>query len=235
MTNEIQIFQNEQFGNLRVIDKDTQPWFVASDVSEILGYRSAYDMTRMLEDYEKDTHPVRTPGGVQQVTIISESGLYYCIMRSNKETAKEFRQWVTTDVLPSIRKYGLYMTDNLLEKTLKDPNFLITILTKYKEEKEKNKMLLHAGKLYTATEIAKELGFRSAQELNEDLRKRGIQYKVNNTWVLTADYAEKGYTSIKQHVLENGKVIYDRKWTGLGREFLLKLYNKEDANSDSNS
>ena len=62
MTNEIQIFQNEQFGNLRVIDKDTQPWFVASDVSEILGYRSAYDMTRMLEDYEKDTHPVRTPG-----------------------------------------------------------------------------------------------------------------------------------------------------------------------------
>ncbi len=226
MTNEIQIFQNEQFGNLRVIDKDTQPWFVANDVSEILGYRSAYDMTRILEDYEKDTHPVRTPGGVQQVTIISESGLYYCIMRSNKETAKEFRKWVTTDVLPSIRKYGLYMTDNLLEKTLKDPNFLITILTKYKEEKEKNEMLLHQGKLYTATEIAKELGFRSAQELNEDLRKRGIQYKVNNTWVLTADYAEKGYTSIKQDVLENGKVIYDRKWTGLGREFLLKLYNK---------
>lgn len=235
MTNEIQIFQNEQFGNLRVIDKDTQPWFVASDVSEILGYRSAYDMTRILEDYEKDTHPVRTPGGVQQVTIISESGLYYCIMRSNKETAKEFRKWVTTDVLPNIRKFGFYMTDNLLEKTLKDPNFLITILTKYKEEKEKNEMLLHQGKLYTATEIAKELGFRSAQELNEDLRKRGIQYKVNNTWVLAADYAEKGYTSIKQDVLENGKVIYDRKWTGLGREFLLKLYTKEGANSDSNS
>jgi len=81
--------------------------------------------------------------------------------------------------------------------------------------------LTHSGKLYTATEIAKELGMKSANQLNEYLVENQIQYKSNNTWVLRSWYADKGYTSIKQMILENGKVIYDRKWTERGREFLL--------------
>ena len=233
--NEIKVFQHEKFGCIRIVSRNDNPWFIAKDVCEILGTETR-DVRKIVDEDEVDIiHITDSLGRKQPVLAINESGLYNLVLKSRKEEAKPFRKWVTTDVLPNIRKFGFYMTDNLLEKTLQDPNFLITILTKYKEEKEKNEMLLHQGKLYTATEIAKEMGFRSAQELNEDLRKRGIQYKVNNTWVLTADYAEKGYTSIKQHVLENGKVIYDRKWTGLGREFLLKLYNKEGANSDSTS
>ncbi len=81
--------------------------------------------------------------------------------------------------------------------------------------------LTHSGKLYTATEVAKELGMKSANQLNEYLVENQIQYKSNNTWVLRSWYADKGYTSIKQMILENGKVIYDRKWTERGREFLL--------------
>lgn len=86
--------------------------------------------------------------------------------------------------------------------------------------------LTHVGKLYTATEIAKELGLRSAEQLNKELEEMNIQYKVNNTWVLRSWYADKGYTSIKQMVLENGKIVYDRKWTGTGREFLLGKFKE---------
>lgn len=82
--------------------------------------------------------------------------------------------------------------------------------------------LTHSGKLYTATEIAKELGMKSANQLNTYLEENQIQYLSNNTWVLRSWYADKGYTSIKQMILENGKVIYDRKWTERGREFLLE-------------
>lgn len=88
--------------------------------------------------------------------------------------------------------------------------------------------LTHVGKLYTATEIAKELGLRSATELNIALEKKSIQYKLNGTWVLRSWFADKGYTSIKQMELENGKVIYDRKWTQLGREFLINKFNSEE-------
>lgn len=90
-------------------------------------------------------------------------------------------------------------------------------------EESRNK-LIHQGKLYNTTELAKELGFRSAQALNKDLEDKKVQYKSNNTWVLCARFAEKGCVSIKQNELDNGKVVYDRKWTGIGRDFLLELY-----------
>ena len=86
-------------------------------------------------------------------------------------------------------------------------------------------ILTHVNKLYTATEIAKELGLQSAAELNIELHNRGIQYKVNNTWLLYSNYSGLGYDSIKQQVLDNGRVIYDRKFTQLGRDFILKLLN----------
>lgn len=92
-------------------------------------------------------------------------------------------------------------------------------------ESERNR-LIHIGKLYRATEIAKELGFKSAQSLNNQLEKDGIQYKVNGTWVLKTKYSDKNYTSIKLEEY-NGKIIYDRMWTGEGRDFLLGKYCKE--------
>lgn len=84
--------------------------------------------------------------------------------------------------------------------------------------------LTHAKKLYTTTEIAKELGFKSANAFNLILEEDKVQYKVNSTWVLTSKYADKEYVSIKQTELDSGKIIYDRKWTGLGRDFLINKY-----------
>jgi len=92
---------------------------------------------------------------------------------------------------------------------------------------EKIELLTHSNKLYTTTEIAKEIGYRSANALNKELGRRKVQYKVNGTWVLTARYSESGYVSIKQNVLENGKVVYDRKWTEKGRQFLVRLFEED--------
>ena len=93
-------------------------------------------------------------------------------------------------------------------------------LEKAKVEEEKNR-LIHQDKLYTTTEIAKELGFKSAKAFNEFLKEKKIQYKVNDTWVLAARFSESGYTEIKQTELDNGKIIYNRKWTGTGRDWLV--------------
>lgn len=105
---------------------------------------------------------------------------------------------------------------------------MINLLTNLKEEKEKRRLaeertkrLIHNSRTYTATEIAKELGFKSAKTFNKDLENKKIQYKVNGVWVLSADYSDKDYVSIKQQELDNGTVIYNRRWTGLGREWLL--------------
>lgn len=136
LLNQLQIFSNPEFGKIRVLEKDGQPWFVGRDVASILDYRTANDMTRILEDDEKDTQIVRTPGGEQAVVIINESGLYSAVLRSRKDEAKKFKKWVTGEVLPSIRKHGAYMTENTLEKALTSPDFLIQLATKLKEEQQ---------------------------------------------------------------------------------------------------
>ncbi len=117
---ELKIFKNSEFGEVRVIEQNNEPWFVASDVALILGYRTSNDMTRILDDDEKGTHIMSTPGGKQNMIIINESGLYSCILKSRLEGAKQFRKWVTSEVLPSIRKNGGYIAnqENLNEDEL---------------------------------------------------------------------------------------------------------------------
>lgn len=95
-----------------------EPWFVLADVAEILGYRMASDAGRILDDDEKDTHPMRTPGGMQNVTIISEPGLYRLVMRSDKPEAKRFQKWVVSEVLPAIRRTGSYIPAELTRKQI---------------------------------------------------------------------------------------------------------------------
>lgn len=167
-------------------------------------------------------------------SFLTEKGVFRLAFKSRKPEAERFQDWVTDEVLPSIRKHGIYATDNVIDKILNNPDFGIELLTKLKEERQarvlaenKNAMLMHSQKTYTATEIAKELGFKSAVALNKDLCDKGIQYKVNETHVLYSKYADMGLTEIKQQILDNGKVVYYRRFTQYGREFLLKLYGKE--------
>jgi phage antirepressor YoqD-like protein len=100
---------------------------------------------------------------------------------------------------------------------------VLSLQVELKEAEEMRDRLIHTGKLYTASEIATEMGYKSAIKFNKILKDLGIQYKVNGTWVMTAAYSDKGYTSTKELELDTGQIIYDRKWTGLGRDFLLNI------------
>ena len=213
---------------VRTINQDNEPWFIAKDIADILGYSETSAMTRYLDIDE--IMSVNLAGMNMKSSLINESGLYSAILRSRLPQAKEFKKWVTSEVLPSIRKNGIYATDLTIEKMLNDPDFAISLLTKLKEEKEarleaerKNNILMHVNKTYTATEVAKEAGFKSANEMNKFLHDKKFQYKSNGTWVMYSKYSSMGYESIKQEVLDNGRVIYHRRITQLGREFILSM------------
>lgn len=105
--NDLQVFGFEGAA-VRVVDVKGEPWWVAKDVADVLGYRMASDMARMLDDDERGTHKMRTVSGDQEMTIINESGLYSAILRSEKPEAKAFKKWITAEVLPAIRKTGTY-------------------------------------------------------------------------------------------------------------------------------
>lgn len=116
---EIQIFNNEEFGQIRTVEIDGEPWFVATDIAKALGYRMASDMTRRIDDEDKGTRKVRTIRGEQDVTVINESGLYSSILGSNIPSAKKFKHWVTSEVLPTIRKTGGYQLPQTYAEALR--------------------------------------------------------------------------------------------------------------------
>lgn len=165
--------------------------------------------------------------------FIPENIFYRLAMKAKNETAEKFQALVADEIIPSIRKNGIYATDNVIDEILNNPDFGIELLTKLKQERQarveaerKNAILTHVNKTYTMTEIAKELNLKSAIQLNKLLADKKIQYSVNGTWVLYSPYSSMGYEEIKQEILDNGKVIYHRRITQLGREFILQLFNE---------
>lgn len=165
--------------------------------------------------------------------FIPENIFYRLAMKAKNETAEKFQALVADEIIPSIRKNGIYATDNVIDEILNNPDYGIQLLTKLKEERQarveaerKNAILTHVNKTYTMTEIAKELNLKSAIQLNKLLADKKIQYSVNGTWVLYSPYSSMGYEEIKQEILDNGKVIYHRRITQLGREFILQLFNE---------
>lgn len=136
--NKIQIFQNEQFGKVRItMNENEEPLFCLADVCSVIGIANARNVKSRLDLEDVCQMDTLTEGGKQQVTFITESGLYDVIIRSDSEKAKPFRKWVTSEVLPSIRRHGAYMTQETLEKALTSPDFLIQLATNLKEEKQK--------------------------------------------------------------------------------------------------
>ena len=140
MDNQITVFASDKFGDVRIVQIGSEPWFVGKDVATALGYGEGKSLANAVANHvdveDKGVTKMMTPGGKQNVTIINESGLYSLIMSSKLPQAKEFKHWVTHEVLPSIRKHGAYLTDNALEEALTSPDFLIKLATQLKEEKE---------------------------------------------------------------------------------------------------
>lgn len=245
--NELKIFENPDFGKVRTMEIDGEPYFVGKDVAEILGYTNA---SKAIADHvdsdDKGVTNCYTLGGNQNLTVINESGLYCLILSSKLPKAKEFKHWVTSEVLPSIRKHGAYAVDELIN----DPELAIKAFTALKEERMKNKQLettvavqtqqiselkpkasyydviLNCKDLVSATEIAKDYG-KSAKWLNNLLHELGVQFKQGGIWLLYQHYAECGYTSTKTHnyLDENGgnHAKVHTYWTQKGRIFIYDL------------
>ena len=209
-------------------------------ISENVGYehKTVIQLVRdNISDFEEfgrvafEIVPFETNGGTQKREIAylneNQSTLLITYMRNN-ELTKRFK-------INLVKAFSI-MKNKLFQKQLPTPLETARMLVQVLEEKEQllltnkalekqNTILMHTNNLYTATEIAKELGLKSATMLNQKLSDMKIQYKVNNSWVFYSKYADNGYTSIKQHILENGKEIYDRKFTQTGRDFILKLFS----------
>lgn len=242
----VTIFNSPEFGDVRTLVIDNEPWFVASDIAKSLGYRMASDMTRRIDTEDKDTRPVRTPGGMQNMAIINESGLYAAILESKIDSAKRFKHWVTSEVLPAIRKTGFYGTTEFINKALNNPDVMIEMLQEIKRQREENTRLgdeilarqqiietmqpkadyydkiLSSTDTVSVTQIAKDYGM-SPQDLNALLNEIGVQYKVNGQWVLYQKHSSYGYT--KSQTFFNHKTGYtgmQTRWTQKGRLFLYE-------------
>lgn len=139
---DLQIFNSPEFGAIRTIEKDGEPWFVGKDIAVALGYEKPTDAVRKHIDVEdRGISKMETPSGAQETTIINESGLYSLVLSSKLPTAKQFKRWVTSEVIPSIRKHGAYMTPDKLEEVLLKPDTLIQLAQNLKDEQEKRRAL----------------------------------------------------------------------------------------------
>lgn len=133
--NELQIFKNNEFGEIRTVTKNNEPWFVAIDVCNALDLKNPTVSVGRLDEDEVTKFNL---GGLSgESNIVSEYGLYNLILASRKKEAKKFKRWITHEVIPSIRKHGAYMSSEVIEKTLSDPDYLIRLATNLKEEKAK--------------------------------------------------------------------------------------------------
>lgn len=187
--------QNFNFNNtaIRVIAFEQEPWFVAADVAKILGYSSSTAMTRTLEDDEKGVHNLHTPGGEQATTIINEPGLYSAILRSRRPEAKQFKRWVTHEVLPAIRKHGGYLTPDKVEEALLNPDTLITLANRLKEERAAKealaaKIAADQPKILLADAITTAKTSILIGDLAKILKSNGINIGANRLFARLRDY-----------------------------------------------
>lgn len=140
--NNIEIFKNAEFGEVRTLTVDGEPYFVGKDVAEILGYADTFGaLKKHVDEEDKQNCQNSSFESPRGLTIINESGLYSLILSSKLPAAKKFKHWITAEVIPSIRKHGAYMTEQTIEQALTNPDFLIQLATQLKTEKEKNKSL----------------------------------------------------------------------------------------------
>lgn len=250
MNNELKIFENAEFGSIRTVELDGTPYFVGKDVAEVLAYNEPHKaIARHVDEEDRTKHPVLSNGGNQESWLINESGLYSLILSSKLPKAKEFKRWVTSEVLPAIRRHGLYATDELLA----DPDLAIAAFTALKEEREKTRQLtetvavqtqqiaelkpkacyydvvLNCADLLSISKIAKDYG-KSAKWLNNLLHELGVQFKQGDVWLLYQKYAQSGYTSTKTQTFNGSDGRVHSKvhtyWTQKGRLFIYDLMKK---------
>lgn len=240
---DLKIWENPEFGELRIVDMNGEPWMVGKDVAQALGYQNA---SKALNDHVDPEDKLNNESllslGQRGGWLINESGLYSLVLSSKLPGAKRFRRWVTGEVLPSIRKHGAYMTPETLQQALLNPDTMIQLCQQLKDEQERNALLKAAnerlepaaryahdclladgGRL--ASSIAQEYGM-SAIKFNKLLHRLGIQYKQGGQWLLYAKHTGKGYTETRVNLIPHNDGFTHQHpetlWTAKGRAFLYK-------------
>ena len=251
---ELKIFESAEFGEIRVAEINGEPWFIAADVCRALEVKNGRDAIARLDEDEKNTVVLTdgTPGN-PNMAIINEAGLYALVLSSRKPEAKAFKRWVTHEVLPTIRQHGAYMTGATLERALNEPDFLISLATKLKAEREARKALevenkvkdqqiaelkpkasyydlvLQCPGLLSMTEIAKDYGM-SAKAMNKKLHELGVQFNQSGVWFLYARYQSEGYTQTKTQNYSKPDGTQGARvhtyWTQKGRLFLYDVLKR---------
>lgn len=242
---DIQMFNNPEFGSVRTVQINNEPWFVGKDIADVLGYAKPENAIANHVDAEDKTTTLIQGNGSNyksKTTLINESGLYSLILSSKLPRAKEFKRWVTSEVLPSIRSHGVYA----VEEVLKDPDLLINALQELKAERAKRTelerttaiqqqqiaelkpkatyydLILQNRSLVSITQIAKDYGM-SGKTFNDILHELGVQYKLQGTWILYQKYADKGYTSSRTYLVNANRCEVHTYWTQKGRLFIYEL------------
>ena len=263
--NDLQLFKNEEFGQVRTMLINNEPYFVGKDVAEILGYsNSSKAVSTHVDDEDKIMEMIaHSQNGNMvktQTALINESGLYSLILSSKLPAAKKFKRWVTSEVLPQIRKHGAYMTDDTLEKALTSPDFLIKLATELKEEKEQRQALeeekkLNAPKVVFADAVSTSKTSILVGELSKILKQNGINIGQNRlfSWLRENDYLIKRKGTdwnmptqksmdmklfeIKEstHLNGNGVNVTTKtpKVTGRGQQYFINKFLNEGNNGQA--
>ena len=202
--NELKIFNFDDLP-VRTLTINDEPYFVGNDVAQILGYEDYRGaINRKVDNEDKLRSQINHVGQMRQITVINESGLYSLIFASKFESEKRFKRWVTSEVLPAIRKHGLYATDSVIEQTIQNPDYIITVLEQFKKERDGRliteqqvkelqpkatyyDLILQNKSLLSVTKIAEDYGM-SARSFNKLLHDLGVQYKQGDIWLLYAKY-----------------------------------------------
>ncbi|EGC83343.1 phage antirepressor Ant [Anaerococcus hydrogenalis] len=206
--NNLKIFNNHEFGKIRIIlDENNEPWFVGKDVAEILEYRNgSRDIKRHVDELDRKKEMVHDGNQLKETILINESGLYSLIFSSKMDKAREFKRWVTSEVLPTIRKHGAYMTDNVLERSIADPDFGIALLNSLKEERarralaeaqnEKNKPKVLFADTVSASKRSCLMGELAKMISQEAIRQGKLDKKIGQNklfaWMRNKGYLCKG-------------------------------------------
>lgn len=254
--NEIKIFENPEFGSIRSVMVDDEPWFVGRDVASVLGYSNTKDaLSKHVDGEDKLGSQIATSGQNRNMTIINESGLYSLILSSKLPSAKKFKRWVTSDVLPSIRKHGLYANAETVEAMLADPDVAIRLLTNLKEERAKRaeveaKLEQAHPKVIFADAVAAsktsiligDLAKLIKQNGRDMGQKRLFVWMRENGFLIKrkgADYnsptqraMEMGLFRVKETAITrpDGHTMVNKttKVTGKGQQYFLNLFLRED-------
>lgn len=253
--NELQIFENADFGSVRALMINDAPYFVGKDVAEILGYtNSSKALADHVDDEDKLNNESLSSLGQRGGWLINESGLYSLILSSKMPNAKKFKHWVTAEVLPSIRKHGAYMTQETLEQAILNPDTMIQLCTALKEEREKRTVLEHQvekdkPKVLFADAVTTSHTSILVGELAKILKQNGVDIGQNR---LFAVLREKGYLikrkgtdwnmptqrsmemklfEIKETVISHadGHTSINKtvKVTGTGQQYFINLFLKD--------